>query len=290
MSEPKLHNEKTVVITGANSGIGKVTARELAKKGFNIVMICRDREKAEKAMQEIMFASDNRNVEYILCNLDSMKEIRETAAGIREKYDRIELLINNAGIIPDGKRVTTAEGFELTFAVNHLAYFLLTRELLPLLKQAKSARIINVASEAHKAGKFQPGNLQLEKGYSTVKAYGNSKLYNIMFTRELARKLKNSPVSTFSLHPGAVNTNLASDSNSIFGWLFNVGKVFMLSPDKGAKTTIWLSTQEEIENLSGGYFKNCKKVKPSRIARDDRACRQLWEMTEELLGDAAGVD
>ncbi|MCC5914910.1 MAG: SDR family oxidoreductase [Balneolaceae bacterium] len=289
MSEKKADHQKIAVITGANSGIGKVTARELAKKGYRIIMICRNQEKAERAKQEIIFASENRDVDYLLCNLDRMDEIRETAGKISEMLPTLDLLVNNAGIVADSKRETTEDGFEVTFAVNHLAYFLLTKELLPLLHKAESVRVVNVASEAHRAGKFDPDNLQLSKGYGTVKAYGNSKLFNIMFTRELAKRLEGSGVTTYSLHPGAVSTNLASDSSSLFGWLFNMGKMFMLSPDKGAKTTIWLSVAEGIEGKSGGYFKNSKEVKPSRIAQDDQACRQLWTMTEELLGEFVEV-
>lgn len=290
MAEKETQTVPTAIVTGANSGIGKVTARELARKGYRIIIICRNREKAERAKQEIIFATENQHVEYLLCNLDRMDEVRETVARIREKLDAVDLLVNNAGIVADSTRQTTDDGYEITFAVNHLAYFLLTNELLPLLKRSESARIINVASEAHRAGKFDPENLQLRNGYTTVKAYGNSKLFNIMFTRELARRLEGSTVTTYSLHPGAVSTNLASDSHSLFGWIFNMGKLFMLSPEKGARTTLWLCTEEGIESKSGGYFKNRKEVKPSRIARDDRACRQLWEMTEELLGETVGVD
>lgn len=274
---------KTAVITGANSGIGKVTACELAKNGLHIVMICRNREKAERARDEIISSSQNEDVDITLCNLDSMKEIHDTGKKIRGRYPAINVLVNNAGIVPDGQRKLTDEGFELTFAVNHLSYFLLTRQLMPSLEKAESARIINVASEAHKAGKFNPENLQLDKGYNAIKAYGNSKLFNIMYTYELSRRLKGSNITTYSLHPGAVNTNLASDSKSLFGWLFNLGKVFMLSPEEGAKTTIWLSSQPGIEDMNGLYFKNCNKIKPADIAHDDNACKKLWELTQELL-------
>jgi len=274
---------KTAVVTGANSGIGKITALELAKRNYRVVMVCRNQEKAAAAKQEIAEETDNECVQIEICDLSLMSNIRRSAKQIRETNTSIDLLVNNAGLLPQSERQTTSEGFEMTFAVNHLAYFLLTRELLPALKSAESGRVVNVASEAHKSGTFDSENLQLENGYSTVKAYGNSKLFNIMFTRQLHKELDGTNISTFSLHPGVVNTNFAADSDSFFAKLFNLGRFFMLSPEKGASTSVYLCTEPGIEHLSGHYFIKSKPAKPSGIAMDDAACRQLWEKSKKLI-------
>jgi len=274
---------KTAVVTGANSGIGKITALELAKRNYRVVMVCRNQEKAAAAKQEIAEETGNEYVQIEICDLSLMSNIRRSAKQIRETNTSIDLLVNNAGLLPQSERQTTSEGFEMTFAVNHLAYFLLTHELLPALKSAESGRVVNVASEAHKSGTFDSENLQLENGYSTVKAYGNSKLFNIMFTRQLHKELDGTNISTFSLHPGVVNTNFAADSDSFFAKLFNLGRFFMLSPEKGASTSVYLCTEPGIEHLSGHYFIKSKPAKPSGIAMDDVACRQLWEKSKKLI-------
>ncbi|TVR18183.1 MAG: SDR family oxidoreductase [Balneolaceae bacterium] len=278
-------DDKISIVTGANSGIGKETARALLREGYRVVMVCRSKEKAAAARKELIKETGNEKADILLCNLDSMQHVADCANHIKNNYSRIDLLVNNAGILPDGERTLTDEGLEYTFAVNHMAYFLMTRELLPLLKRTPGSRVINVASDAHNAGEFNPGNIQLEKGYSTMKAYGNSKLFNIMFTWQLAKELKGSGTTTFSLHPGVVNTNFASNSNSWFAKLFNIGRIFMISPEKGAKTSIYLCTEEGIEQHSGKYFKNSALSKPGKSeAHDDDACRELWEISEGLLG------
>jgi len=183
------------------------------------------------------------------------------------------------------RRTVTEEGLEQTFAVNHMAYFLMTRELMPLLQKTPKSRVINVASDAHQAGKFNPENLQLEKGYGALKAYGNSKLYNIMFTWQLAKELAGTDVTTYSLHPGAVKTNFAMESDSWFARLVKLSRLFFISPEKGARTTLYLCREPGIEHLSGRYFRNSKVRKPAvKAAHDDEACRKLWEMSEELVG------
>lgn len=274
---------KTAVVTGANSGIGKITTLELARRNYIVVMICRNREKARMAKQEIEDETGNPNLQIELCDLSLMTNIMETSKRIKETHSNIDLLVNNAGLLPQSERQTTEEGLELTFAVNHLAYFLLSRELLPALSRTESARIINVASEAHKSGEFEPVNIQLENKYSAMKAYGNTKLFNIMFTRELHNELQGTSVTTYSLHPGVVNTNFASESDSFFAKLFNLGRIFMLSPEKGASTSIYLSTEPGIEHLSGRYFIKSKPIKPSKTAQNDESCSTLWEMSEDIV-------
>lgn len=275
---------KTALITGANSGIGKMTAIDLAKQGYHIIMVCRNQDKAEKARKEIIEETKNEQIDIVLCDLGIMNQIHEVAKKIRDNYSKLDLLVNNAGMLPDSNRKTTEEGLEVTFAVNHLSYFLLTKELLPLLEKADSARIINVASEAHRSGEFKPDNLQLQKGYSTYKAYGNSKLFNIMFTKSLARKVEGTGITAYSLHPGVVDTNFAADSDSLLSKLFNLGRFFMISPEKGAETTLYLCTEPRIEHLSGQYFVKKKPAKPKiKAATDDAACDRLWQKSEELL-------
>ena len=253
---------KTALITGANSGIGKMTTLELAKQGYRIIMLCRNHDKAEAARMEIIQETNNENIDIVICDLGIMNHIQEAAKTIRKNYSKLDLLVNNAGMLPDRHRKTTYEGLEVTFAVNHLSYFLLTSELMALLKNANSARIVNVASEAHRTGRFVPHNLQLEKGYITYKAYGNSKLFNIMFTQRLAREIKGTGITTYSLHPGVVNTNFAADSDSLYSKFFNLSRFFMISPEKGAETTNYLCTEPGIEHLNGKYFVKKKPVKP----------------------------
>jgi NAD(P)-dependent dehydrogenase (short-subunit alcohol dehydrogenase family) len=276
---------KTAIVTGANSGIGKETANSLAMNGYRVVMICRNPEKADAARQDIIDETGNDQIDILICDLSSMKEVAATAEKIRDSYSEIDRLVNNAGILPDGDRRETDEGLELTFAVNHMAYFSLTRELMPLLESTPKSRVINVASDASRSGTFNPDNLQLKSGYSTMKAYGNSKLFNIMFTRQLAKEIDGKDITTYSLHPGVVNTNFASDSDSWFAKFFNIGRFLMRSPEKGAETSVYLCLEEGIEHLSGSYFRDKKPVKPVKAAMSDRDCRKLWEMSEEILDD-----
>lgn len=277
-------NNKIAVVTGANSGIGKTTAHALLEDGCRVVMVCRNPEKADAARKEITEETGNDRADIFICDLSEMSQIRETAAEIRRTYDRLDRLVNNAGFLPDGTRKESPDGIELTVAVNHLAYFLLTRELIPLLEQTPKSRIVNVASEAHRYGEFDPENIQLKKGYSASKAYGNSKLFNIMFTHYLNKTLEGNDITTYSLHPGVVNTNFAAESDSWFAKLFNLGRFFMKSPEQGAQTTIYLCTEPGIEKHSGRYFKNSKPAKPQKnVAMDDEACKRLWEMSEEMV-------
>lgn len=277
-------SHKTALVTGANSGIGRITALELAKRGYHLIMVCRNRIKADEAKKVIVKESGNSNVDIIICDLGNMKQILEKTSEIRSQYQHLDLLVNNAGMLPDGVRKETEEGIEVTFAVNHLSYFLLTKELMPLLENRTGSRIINVASEAHRSGAFDTDNLTLKKGYYTFKAYGNSKLFNIMFTRQLASEIEGKEISTFSLHPGVVDTHFAANSNSLYARLFNLGRFFMISPKKGAETILYLSLEPGIESLSGQYFVKKKPAKPKvQAASNEVECKKLWELSEEIL-------
>lgn len=272
------------IVTGANSGIGKATTLGLLKAGYHVGMVCRNPQKAEAAKKELIAQTGKDSIEIFIADLSKTADIRKVAEEIRNLYDHIDRLVNNAGMLPNSERETSIDGWELTFAINHMSYFTLTQELLPLLKNAPAARVISVASEAHRSGRFDPTNLQLEKGYNTFKAYGNSKLFNIMFARELAIRLEGTGITSYSLHPGVVNTGFAKDSKSFFATLFNLGRALMISPEKGADTSLYLCLEEGIEHLNGRYFVKRKPARPSvKSATNDADCEALWELSEELI-------
>ncbi len=274
---------KIVMITGANSGIGFETAWALARRDYRIIMVCRNREKAEEAREKIIRQSGNQKIEILIGDLSSREEVLDIASQYCVKYKKLDILINNAGIIP-GEREETVDGIEKALAVNHLAPFLLTNKLLNPLLNAEEARVITVSSEAHKAGKFEPDNLQLNIGYNSLKAYANSKLFNIMFANELAQRFNHTPVTSYSLHPGTVRTNIHSGGSgySLFSFLLKLGRPFMRSPKRGAKTSVYLATEPGIETLNGNYFVDEKVEDPLEIAFDREKCRQLWEISETL--------
>jgi len=276
---------KLCIVTGANSGIGKQVTLKLVEMGAYVVMLCRNEEKALKAKEEIVSRTGHTGVEILLADLAYQYEIREAADRFMNKFDQLDLLINNAGLILS-KREETLEGIEKTFAVNHLGPFLLTNLLLDHLLASPGARIINVSSEVHRLGAsvFHLANLQLEEGFSPTKAYGVSKLCNIMFTHELSNRLEHTGTTTNALHPGVVSTNLADDAGWMMKLSYLVGSPFMKSPRKGAETPLYLATSDEVENVSGKYFRNKKQVTPADIAFDDELAGQLWRISEELTG------
>ena len=273
--------DKVVVITGANSGIGKVTATALAKMGSKIVMVCRNLERAKVAQNEIIQQSNNENIDLMLCDLSLQGSILNFSEKFKQKYDHIDVLINNAGMyLPE--RQETEEGIEYTIALNHMGYFLTTELLLDCLKESPKARIINVSSDGHRIGKINFDDFQYTHKYNGLKVYCDSKLMNIYFTTELARRLKGTNITTNCLHPGAVATNFAQQESSLFGWAFKLVKPFLISSESGAKTSIYLASSSEVEDSSGQYFVRCKKRKASRLARNQEIAKRLWEKSEEL--------
>jgi len=274
--------EKVCLITGATSGIGKATAMGLANMGASVVMVGRDRGRGEAALAEIKEKSANASVDLMLADLSSQEDICRLADEFKEAYPRLDVLINNAGVIRS-KRVTTADGIEMTFAVNHLAYFLLTNLLLDVLKASAPSRIINVASGEQRNATIDFDDLQGEKEYKTAKAYGQSKLANVLFTYELARRLEGTGVSANCLHPGAgVRTNLGSGVSGVFGFTVRALTPLMKSPEKGAETSIYLASSPEVEGLSGGYFVKKAEAHSSDVSHDERIARRLWEASAEL--------
>ncbi|XP_051872185.1 retinol dehydrogenase 12-like [Pristis pectinata] len=273
---------KTVIITGANTGIGKETARDLAKRGAQIILACRDTEKGDAAAKEIIEESGNSNIVVKKLNLANTKSVREFAEQINNEQQQVNILINNAGVMMC-PYLKTEDGFELQFGVNHLGHFLLTYLLIDLIKRSSPARIINVSSAAHKMGKIQFDDLNSEKNYSPMKAYAQSKLANILFTRELARKLEGTSVSVFALHPGVVRTELARHLNPITRFGLSLLRPFTKSPASGAETTNYCAVAPGLEKETGQYFSDCDRAACSSAACDDETAKKLWEVSCQML-------
>jgi NAD(P)-dependent dehydrogenase (short-subunit alcohol dehydrogenase family) len=274
---------KTIVVTGASSGVGKATARELALLGAHVVMICRGGPKADATLKELQKAVGDDRVEMLTGDLSSQTSIREIAAKFLETHDRLDVLVNNAGMIFPGREVTF-DGLERTFALNHLGYFLLTELLLDVLKRSAPSRIVNVASEAHRMVKgIDFDDLQAAKAYHPWHVYGQSKLANILFTRELSRRLDGTGVTANSLHPGFVNSGFARDLAGFQKFALNILRPFaMISPQQGARTPVYLASSPQVEGLSGRYYNKRRPASPSPAARDDAAARRLWEVSVDL--------
>lgn len=275
---------KTCVLTGATSGIGRATALALAAEGAGLVLLCRDPLRAEGLLAEIRRRTGRDDSVGVLADLSRQAEIRRAATEILAAAPRIDVLLNNAGIV-NVRRETTDDGLEATFAVNHLAYFLLTLLLLDRLKESAPARIVNVASDAHRFRGFDLDDLQFERRkYSWTAAYGQSKLCNVLFTRELAKRLDGSGVTVNALHPGAVGTGLAQNNGRWAVWITKLVRPFLRSAEKGAETSIFLATSPSLSSVSGRYFSDCRETRPSRQAEDDDAARRLWEISAKASG------
>ena len=275
--------DKVVMVTGASDGIGKVTARALAEMGAHVVMVCRPSAKAEAARQEIAEATSPGAVELLTADLSSQAEIRAVAAEFRERHERLHVLCNNAGLYVPERRLT-ADGLELTFALDHLGYFLLTHELREVLAASAPARIVNVSSEAHRGARIDFDDLQGERKFSAFRAYGQAKLGNVLFTYELARRLEGTGVTVNCLHPGVVRTGFGRDSHGAMKVALKLISPFMASPDKGAETSIYLASSPEVQGATGQYFAKCKPKKSSPLSYDRAVAQRLWEVSEKLTG------
>jgi NAD(P)-dependent dehydrogenase (short-subunit alcohol dehydrogenase family) len=274
---------KTIIVTGATSGIGEVAARELAGMGARVVLIGRSGEKCQATADMIRKATGNPAVDYLVADLSSQVAIRRLAADIKVRYPRIDVLINNAGAMVSPRR-ESVDGIEMTWALNHLGYFLLTDLLLDTLKASAPSRVVSVASEAHRmVSGIDFDDVEGKKSYRPLKSYSQSKLANVLFTRELCRRLEGSGVTANSLHPGFVATNFTAGKGLTFR-VFQVGaKLFAITPEQGAKTTIYLASSPEVEGQSGGYYSKSKLAKPSAAARDDEAAQKLWELSQRMI-------
>jgi NAD(P)-dependent dehydrogenase (short-subunit alcohol dehydrogenase family) len=272
---------KTTVITGATSGIGKATAMTLAAQGHAVYLLVRNIIKGEAVKQEITTQTGNKHIHVIKCNLADLHSVREAATELSRKLMAINILINNAGAGFSEKQVSK-DGFEMTFATNHLGHFLLTTSLLPLLERGQ-ARIINVSSEGHKLGKPNFDDLQSAQKYSSVKAYGMAKLFNVYFAQSLAQKYGNKGVLAFSLHPGVVNSGFADKLKGFEKTLMKLARPFMIKSEHGAETSIYLATAPGLDQFNGGYFKKKKVAKTAAIAKDAAAQEKLWQISEKLI-------
>jgi NAD(P)-dependent dehydrogenase (short-subunit alcohol dehydrogenase family) len=278
----KTMQDKVCLVTGANAGLGKATALALAKMGATVVMVARSQARGEAALAGVRQASGSDKVQLLLADLSSMESVRQLAATVQASYGRLDVLVNNAGAMFNDRQVSV-DGYEMTFALNHLSYFLLTNLLLDLLKASAPARIVNVASGAHAGSKINFDDLMLAQKYRSFEAYGQSKLANILFTYELARRLEGSGVTANALHPGGVATEFAA-GEGLMGTIFKLVRPFLLTPEQGAQTQIYLASAPEVAGISGQYFAKKKPVNSSKISYDTTVAQRLWQLSAELTG------
>ncbi|QAY97286.1 short-chain dehydrogenase [Methylovirgula ligni] len=274
---------KTVVITGATSGIGEIAAIDLAAKGARIVFVARDRKRGEATLAKLNAKAPGLSHKVHYADLSLLAEQKRVAAEIAAAEPRVDVLINNAGAA-FAQRQLTADGFELTFALNHLSYFVITAGLRERLLGSTPARIVSTSSDAHRGMKVDLDDLQTAKSYTSIKAYGRSKLENILFTRELARRLRGTGVTANCLHPGVVATRFGHSSGGVIQPLLKAVQIFAISPEKGAETIVYLASSPEVANVSGEYFYKNKIAKTSPTASDTALAAGLWKKTVELTG------
>jgi len=282
---------KSALVTGGSGGIGEVTARELARLGADVTIIGRSSERSQAAVdriQQALAASNGQtpgSISSITADLSDLNQVQRAAQEYRLRNDRLDVLVNNAGGF-FWKRQDTVDGYELTFALNHLNYFLLTRELLPLLESSadgQHSRVVNVSSDAHQSGRMDFDNLQFERGYNGWLAYSNSKLANVLFTFELARRLQGSPVTANVLHPGFVRTNFAKNNGLLFRLAKPIADLAAIPVDEGAQTSIYLASSPDVEGVSGEYFVKSQPIRAAAQAYDGASARRLWEISEEMV-------
>ena len=274
---------KNVIITGGNAGIGLATSIALAKQGANVYIVSRSKDKADEAIKTIADESGNKSVKYFVANLSSQKSIRKLASEIKNEMSTVDVLINNAGGTFSDFALSE-DGLEMTIATNHFAYFLLTNLLLDLIKKSDSGRIVNVASGSHYQGKMDFESFTKKKSYFIMKAYEQSKLANVLFTNELAERLKGTNITTNSLHPGFVKTQIGNKNATWYSGLFwsIATKLGAISVEDGAKTSVYLASSPQVKNVTGKYFDKCKEKEPASLALDKELGKQLWKISEEL--------
>jgi NAD(P)-dependent dehydrogenase (short-subunit alcohol dehydrogenase family) len=274
---------RVCLITGATSGIGLVTATALARRGATVMLVARDAARAESTVAAIRQQTGSASVEYLLADLTSQERVRRLAADVTARHGRLDVLVNNAGAIFMRRR-ETVDGLEMTFALNHFAPFLLTNLLLDTLKASAPARVVTVASMAHRGVTIPFGDLQHTSSYSAFTVYGQSKLANILFTYELTRRLAASGVTANTLHPGFVASGFNKNNGRLMALGMTLARPFAISPERGAQTSIYLATSPEVANVSGRYFVNRKPAESSPASYDEQAQRRLWEVSEQLTG------
>jgi NAD(P)-dependent dehydrogenase (short-subunit alcohol dehydrogenase family) len=275
--------DKVCVVTGGTDGIGKEAAYELALQGAKLLIHGRDPDKGARAVAELKARTNNPAIEFLQADFSSLADVRRLAAMVLERTPRIDVLINNAGGM-FVKRGISKEGYELSFAVNHLAPFLLTQLLLGSLERAPQARIVTTASAAHRGATLDFEDLQATHRYSAMGAYGRSKLANILFTRALAKRLDGTIVTATCLHPGFVRTGIGRDLPLIPRIIFRFISLFIRSPHKGAETIVYLATAPQVQGATGGYYFDCRLSSPTPAAQDDAVAERLWQVSEKLVG------
>jgi NAD(P)-dependent dehydrogenase (short-subunit alcohol dehydrogenase family) len=281
--------DRICIVTGASSGIGNVTARVLAAQGATLLIVCRNKFKGEQMLEELRRNSANDDVYLFVADLSSQAEIGRLAGEIKSSVPRIDVLVNNAGGI-NPTMVLTNDGIETTFAVNHLSFFLLTNLLLSAMKKSRSGRIVNVSSQAHQIGTIRFHDLGFEKNYSPMKAYAQSKLANILFTYECARRLKGRKITVNTLHPGTVGTNFGKNLRGLPGLFFRTCGFLLRSAERGAETVVWLATDPEVESMTGGYFLDKKPPRSSRIYYNTEVARTLWDISARMTSLEQGLN
>ena len=278
-------NGRVCLVTGASSGIGQETALALARMGATVVMHGHDPERSAAAAEAVRRASPQGAVELVVADLSSQAEVRRLAAEVLQRHGSLHVLVNNAGVLRV-RRTLTVDGLELTFALNHLAYFLLTQLLLDRLRESAPARVVNVSSVAHARARLDFDDLQNARRFRGMSVYGQSKLANVLFTYELARRLEGSGVTANSLHPGFVATRFGGGNPGVMGraiWLgTRLARPFALSPARGARSSIYLATSPEVEHVSGRYFVDGEATPSSPASYDEESARRLWEASEQL--------
>lgn len=286
-SKVQLHG-KTVIVTGSNTGIGKTTAIDLAKRGARVILACRSKQRGEAALADVKRESGSNQVVFMQLDLGSLKSVHNFAETFLKSEARLDILINNAGIFLPGR---TEDGLGMMFGVNHIGHFLLTNLLLDQLKKCEPSRVVNVSSLGHNFGKIDFDTLTTHKALGlgtsfreTFQAYCDSKLCNVLFTHELAKRLRGTKVTCYSLHPGAINTELARNTGLLQLAMKPLTTYFFKNTEQGAQTTLHCALQERIEPLSGRYFSNCTVREVYPKAKDDAAAKKLWELSERLCG------
>lgn len=275
---------KHVLITGANSGIGYATAKLLAKKGAKVSILVRSVEKGEDTIKQLHNEVDHAEFDYFTADLSKQKEVRAAAEAFKKKYNRLDVLINNAGAFYSELKYSE-DDIEMQWAINHLAPFLLTHLLLPLLENTSDGRIINVSSNAHRRGSINFDDLFYEKDYKGFQVYCQNKLGNVYFTKALAKKLKDTNITVNALHPGVIKTDIAMKHGSgLAYWFWKLAKPFMSTLEEGAATSVYLASSDEPKNITGGFFDKCKQVKPGRSSNNSEIEERLYQLSLEQCG------
>ena len=277
-------NGKVCLVTGATDGIGKVSARVLAELGAKVIIVGRNPEKSAIVLAELRSISGNENIDLLMADLAVMQEVRDLAEQVISRYDRLDVLLNNAGGYFTKHKITS-DGLEMTFALNHMSYFLLTNKLMELLKYSAPARIINVSSDAHYGVDMDFENLNGEQEYKALKAYQKSKLANVLFTYELLKKVPGN-ITVNCLHPGFVATNFGHNNGGFFGPVLKIAqRISAIDPEEGAKTSIFLCSTLEVKGVSGKYFYKCQPKTSSRESRNEKSMKKLWDISMKLSTD-----